>query len=377
MPSHPRTIPSRPSVSSTSTSTITSSSFEERRISQPTLLPSSPSTPLIISSCSSSSSSSSMRRSSSAPQPRRGSSLPSIPSSSTSTTMTSIDHTPSTTGEEEEEGPGPRMDILQFISSTIDPSWEEIENSPLSMVPSILPTTSDIDMVTFLREAPGVVRSPLSDSVTSFDDQVPYNPQDANEEDEMYLEMDTHRHALVTPELKQVSLRTFLEEENSRFNYTHIDDSPNPSSSISEIYGLGSCSASSSKLPPSSLDQLEIGPDNEHQLTLNEFLNGPVSRPQSRSRSRGRISTFDQSLISRSGSQRSTSSTVNSHKRVVSLNPSMVHRTGQLGLGLQVQANHTSPELDGGKKDHQSHGGVGKVMKFARDAFKIGSGTSR
>ncbi|KAK6904073.1 hypothetical protein L486_03650 [Kwoniella mangroviensis CBS 10435] len=368
MPSPPLTIPSRPSVSSTST--ITSSSYEERRISQPTLISSSPSTPLIISFCSSSSTcSSSMRRSSSAPHPRRGSSLPSIPSS---------------VEVEDSNTSGPRMDILQFISSTIDPTWDEIESSPLSMVPSILPSTTelDVDLVTFLREAPGVVRSPLSDSVTSFED----NSQIGNDEEEAYgedeMDIDMNKLALVTPELKQVSLRTFLEEEHSRYN-THfpghghghgMENSPNPSLSISEIYGLGGTS-SRLKLNTTSFDRLDNTEGN--QLTMTEFLNGSISRPSTSNTSRSRISTFDHLLLSRSSSNtdrsRSRSSTMNSgtasqkHKRVVSLtnkNPPL-----SLGLGLHVSSDENTSNR------HHSHG-VGKVMKFARDAFKIGNNGS-
>ncbi|WWD00236.1 hypothetical protein V866_007145 [Kwoniella sp. B9012] len=374
MPSLPLTIPSRPSVSSTST--ITSSSFEERRISQPTLIPSSPSTPFIVSSSSSSSTcSSSMRRSSSAPHPRRGSSLPSIPSSAE---------------VEDSNTSGPRMDILQFISSTIDPSWDEIENSPLSMVPSILPSSTelDVDLVTFLREAPGVVRSPLSDSVTSFEDIAHIgNDDDEDYEHRMDMEIDVdvdmNKLALVTPELKQVSLRTFLEEENSRYNtLTHgqgqghghgIENSPNPSLSISEIYGLGGTS-SKLKFNISSFDNAE------NQLTMTEFLNGSISRPPNT-----RTSTFEHSLLSRSSStterSRSRASTMNSstasqkHKRVVSLSNKNLPLS--LGLGLHVNSDtntNSSNNLDPNNR-HHSHG-VGKVMKFARDAFKIGNNGS-
>ncbi|WWD08017.1 hypothetical protein V865_006127 [Kwoniella europaea PYCC6329] len=370
MPSPPLAIPSRPSVSSTST--ITSSSFEERRISQPTLIPSSPSTPFIVSSSSSSSTcSSSMRRSSSAPHPRRGSSLPSIPSS---------------VEVENSNTSGPRMDILQFISSTIDPSWDEIENSPLSMVPSILPSSTelDVDLVTFLREAPGVVRSPLSDSVTSFED-IAHIGNDHDEEYEngmdmdMDVDVDMKKLALVTPELKQVSLRTFLEEENSRYNtHTHgqghgMENSPNPSLSISEIYGLGGTS-SKLKFNTSSFD------NTENQLTMTEFLNGSISRPPTT-----RTSTFEHSLLSRSSSttdrSRSRASTLNSstasqkHKRVVSLSNKNLPLS--LGLGLHVNSDtntNSSNNLDPNNR-HHSHG-VGKVMKFARDAFKIGNNGS-
>ncbi|WWC87176.1 uncharacterized protein L201_002062 [Kwoniella dendrophila CBS 6074] len=414
MPSVPLTIPSRPSI--ISLGPMFSSSFEERRVSQPTIIPSSPSTPLIIHSSSGtgisaspssiSSSSMMMRRSSSAPQPRRGSSLPSIPSSSTTTYTHSTSQTDltaltgtttTTTNANDSSGGGSeggfRMDILQFISSTVDPSWAEVEASPLSMVPSILPSSMtpdmDIDMVTFLREAPGVIRSPLSqisststtmDEPLNFDDdqQIDFDPIFIFGVNDNHNNHQKEKSNLVTPELKQVSLRAFLEEDSSRFinnnnnSMYQSDNSPNPSLSIGEIYGqmpkqfvpdfIDSTNCSSSDLNHTTSHSR----DKTH-VTMKEFFEECPSQTQ----------------IQRTKSRSSTSSSLlnnpQHHKRISSYH-SFLHKSSlstkkddssNPGLGLNVSQQTKEQQQQSSNSNHSQ--GVGKVMRLAKEAFKIGN----
>ncbi|WWC59134.1 uncharacterized protein I303_101682 [Kwoniella dejecticola CBS 10117] len=320
MPSNttPLTIPSRPSLISLAPF---SSSLEDLRVTEPPLIPSSPSTPMILSSssCSSGSGSGSgyapgyatntspMRRPSSStsrsdcytttkPTARRGSSLPSIPSTGTpctrtsfsttdksqSTSMTSFGVGLGVSGEDYYPGPehfGPStqrgsgsstMDILQFIELTTQASWAEIESSPLSTIPriSVLPPVApnaNVDMISFLREAPppGLVRSPTPTPTHAFTRCNPASPTYSNplslsiegtdrqyqaglaEDDEDEVANDNQvDHRLVTPDLNRVSLLAFLEEDHLH-PHAHEDGhlsihSPNPSLSIDDIHSSSS-----------------------------------------------------------------------------------------------------------------------------------------
>ncbi|WWC67616.1 uncharacterized protein I206_101526 [Kwoniella pini CBS 10737] len=362
MPSTPLTIPSRPSIISLAPF---STSLDDLRVSEPTFIPSSPSTPMILSSsCSSASTlSGQIRRSSSIstnisssiskPITRRGSSLPSIPCSSSTmktktTNITSYElenhQIPSCSSSRnviQRGGSGSSMDILQFIELTTQPSWEEIESSPLSMVPNILPTSNtNIDLITFLREAPGVIKSPMSNlSTSSFNDSLnfDYNNEDGNDD-----RINRNKEDLVTPDLNQISLLTFLEEEDS-----HFDDN-------------------------------DLCFNNSfNSIKLNNRISSKIELNSQEIRNSSRSSSFGEK-ISRSSTIKSQ--TYQNSKRIVSLNSLLKDNVQKHNRSI----SNTSVNLKSRSSDNESYGplsisvesrshSVGRVIKLAKDAFKIGN----
>ncbi|WRT65085.1 uncharacterized protein IL334_002027 [Kwoniella shivajii] len=257
-------------------------------------------------------SSSMIRRSSSAPKPRRGSSLPiSLASSNTNPTIEHELNGNDNSGDN-------KLSMLQFISSTIEPSWDEIESSPFEFVPSIFPISSaqgmnlDMDIITFLRQAPtpGIQMS-RSDSLSSVSSSIlPPNNDNLNAQSN-----------LVTP---QVSLQAFLEEQANLdqlidFTFTsHQSQSRFPSNEYENVNGGG-----------------------DDTLSMKEFFDSepPKFYPTA-------TSTFTSpTTISRSST---ISDSISSGQKGILSN---------VGLGIEV-------------RDRQN--GVGKVMKRAREALRMG-----
>ncbi|WVR04382.1 hypothetical protein IAU60_001384 [Kwoniella sp. DSM 27419] len=193
----------------------------------------------------------------------------------------------------EREASGEGMSMLQFISSTATPSWAEIEASPMSLVPTLLPSMDaeapDVDMVTFLREAPGVNRTPMSMEVEGSWWGV--NDEDADMEEgesawptstslpatpALEDEHDDHRKQMIDAPAPEVSLLAFL-EEGSMDGETYIPSPGTRVLGVADIYGSGPCSCSCG--PVDSYDKLKLGPF-EHAVNCVERTPATPTRPK-------------------------------------------------------------------------------------------------
>ncbi|OCF41587.1 hypothetical protein I317_04599 [Kwoniella heveanensis CBS 569] len=381
----PLTIPrrnTRQASTSTSHSQSLSTSLESRRVTEQPLIPSSPSTPHIMMASSSSasfSSTSTSRRS----LPRRGSSLP----ITSQQREREIQKSPS-------GGQDNVMSMLQFISSTSTPSWAEVEASPLAEVPSNFPPIlhDDIDMVTFLREAPGVNRTPqtkfrsLELELDVSEDVYPWSiDMDCGrvaEKESTRVDEEEFEGQVVTPELgssaivneakgNELSLQAFLEEQamedGSRSEAMSLGyNSPNPSDlGAGDIYGESSHHNLSS-----------------YGLDLDsDVARGKGDSHPSYAYENGSTCTIEDTLRS------SDSSSCNhSYKEKASMSPS----DKRLLATRSRVVSAPSPRLGIDRNDHDiSHrrrdatentatdseerkrGGVGRVMRLAREALGI------
>ncbi|WVF70128.1 hypothetical protein IAT40_004916 [Kwoniella sp. CBS 6097] len=374
----------RQSSTSTSHSQSLSTSLESKRVTEQPIIPSSPSTPHIMTASSSASFSSS---STSRPSlPRRGSSLP-IP---TQQRERMIQESSSTCGSEN------FMSMLQFISSTSTPSWAEVEASNFAEVPTNFPPIlhDNVDMVTFLREAPGVNRTPqtklraleldLQENIYPWTQDIGDCTENAQVEEE-----DVEGEGqVVTPELgssatvneakgNELSLQAFLEEqamEDGLEMGMGMDgiaigsNSPNPSViGAGEIYGGSSNPNLSSYGLNLDMDANQV--TREKASSPYAYENGSTCTLEDTLRSGSSCYNDNEKATTTSSFAKAKGMSLSTRSRIVSA-PSPVLGSCQ-NLRIQSHIRGVTTEQAIGDAEARKRGGVGRVMRLAKEALGI------